>query len=298
MHKTKRTAWRGDIIMLIVTLFWGASYLFIKLGLDDIEAYNLIALRFGIAFVLAGLIFYKKMMKTTWLMLKHGALLGVLLFAALAVVTVGMQSTSASNAGFLFSLAVVFVPLLLALLYKQKLARNVTIGVGLSFVGICLMTMINGFAIHIGDLLIIAGALLYAIYILVTDRVATQTDALALGIWQLGYTAVFATICAFLFETPHLPHTPTAWWAVLALGILCSACGFIGQTVAQQYTTPTRTGLIFSLEPVFTISFTFIFFHEVLTLQGYIGACFMLAGVIISKLDIRLFKAVSRLEHS
>lgn len=298
MRKTKGGTWRGDMIMLVVTLFWGASYLFIKLGLDDIEAYNLIALRFGIAFILAGLIFYKRMLKTTRLMLKHGAILGVLLFAALAVVTVGVQSTSASNAGFLFSLAVVFVPLLLAVLYKQKLARNVTIGVALSFIGICCMTMTHGFDIQRGDLLIMIGALLYAIYILVTDRVAMQTDALALGIWQLGYTAVFAIICSYILETPHLPHTPTAWWSVLALGILCSACGFIGQTVAQQYTTPTRTGLIFSLEPVFTISFTFIFFHEVLTLQGYVGACFMLAGVVISKLDIRLLKTVSQIEHT
>lgn len=281
--------------MVVVTLFWGASYLFIKMGLGSIEPYNLQALRFGIAFVLAGLIFYKRMMKTTWLMIKHAALLGTLLFASLVVVTIGMQSTSASNAGFLFSLAVVFVPLLLAFLYKKRPERHVLVGVALSFVGICLMTMTQGFGMSSGDLFIIVGAFFYAVYILVTDRVATQSDAVALGIWQLAFTALWGLGLSLLFETPTLPETPTAWVAVLGLGILCSACGFIGQTVAQQYTTPIRTGLIFSLEPVFTIAFSYVFLHEVLTTQGYVGAAFMLVGVIIAKLDLRLFRAV---EHA
>ncbi|MFD2870141.1 DMT family transporter [Kurthia populi] len=300
MHETKeRTStlqMRGDLIMVVVTLFWGASYLFIKMGLGSIEPSNLLALRFGIAFILAAVVFYKRMRKTTWLMLKHAFLLGTLLFASLIVVTIGVKSTSASNAGFLFSLAVVFVPLLLALFYKKRPERHVLFGVVLSFIGICLMTMTHGFGIRMGDLFIIIGALLYALYILVTDRVATQSDALALGIWQLAFTALWGLVIAFLFETPKLPETSTAWVAVLALGILCSACGFIGQTVAQQYTTPLRTGLIFSLEPVFTIAFSFIFLHEVLTMQGYIGAAFMLIGVMTAKLDLRLFRAVERVE--
>lgn len=300
MHETKernaKLQMRGDLIMVIVTLFWGASYLFIKMGLGSIEPSNLIALRFGIAFILAAFIFYKRMLKTTWLMIKHAFILGSLLFAALLVVTIGVKSTSASNAGFLFSLAVVFVPLLLALFYKKRPERHVVIGVVLSFVGICFMTMTNGIGIHTGDLLIIVGALLYALYILVTDRVATQSDALALGIWQLAFTALWGLGISFMFETPKLPETSTAWIAVLALGILCSACGFIGQTVAQQYTTPLRTGLIFSLEPVFTIVFSYVFLHEILTTQGYIGAAFMLVGVVIAKLDLRLFHAVKRAE--
>lgn len=300
MHESKigtsNLQLRGNLIMLVVTLFWGASYLFIKIGLTDMGAYNLIALRFGIAFLLASLVFYKRMRKTTWLLLKHSALLGIILFAALAVVTIGVQSTSASNAGFLFSLAVVFVPLLVALIYKKRLQRHVLIGVFLSFVGICLMTMTHGFGIHMGDLLIILGALLYAIYILVTDRVASKGDALVLGIWQLGYTAVFATVFSFLFETPQLPQTTSSWLAILALGILCSACGFIGQTIAQQYTTPIRTGLIFSLEPVFTVLFSLLFLHEVLSTQAYVGASFMLFGVVISKLDFRQFHLMKRLD--
>ena len=50
-------------MMLIVTILWGTSYLFMKMGLDSLQVFNLIALRFGIAFILAGAVFYKRLIR-------------------------------------------------------------------------------------------------------------------------------------------------------------------------------------------------------------------------------------------
>ena len=52
---------KANLLMLIVTIFWGASYTFMMLGLESLEPYNIVALRCTIAFIVAGLIFYKKM---------------------------------------------------------------------------------------------------------------------------------------------------------------------------------------------------------------------------------------------
>lgn len=87
-----------------------------------------------------------------------------------------------------------------------------------------------------------------------------------------------------LFETPALPSTLPGWTAILALGILCSACGFILQPIAQKYTSPTRTGLIFSLEPVFAAMFGYWFAAEKLSMQGYAGAALVLLGIVASEL--------------
>ena len=51
---------KADFMMIMVTMFWGSSYLFMKMGLHSIQEFNLIALRFGIAFLLAVLVFYKR----------------------------------------------------------------------------------------------------------------------------------------------------------------------------------------------------------------------------------------------
>lgn len=276
---------KAEFTMLMITMFWGSSYLFMKMGLESIQGFNLIALRFGIAFILAGMVFYKRFMHLDFHMIKYGFILGTILFSAISVVTIGVISTSVSNAGFLFSLTVVFVPLLLAIFFRKKTEKRIVVGAGFSIAGIALLTLNNHFMIRSGDFLIILGALFYAIYIIVTDKLTKNVDSITLGVLQLGFTGAWGLLFSLFFEEPHLPNTTESWVSILALGILCSAIGFIGQTAAQKYTTPTHTGLIFSLEPVFATLFAFIFVGEVLPAKGYLGAILVLIGILSAEID-------------
>lgn len=278
---------KGDILMLAVTMIWGSSYIFMKMGLNTIEGFNLVGLRFGIAFIIAGIIFYKRLLHIDFKTIKYGFVLGTIIFAAISTVTIGVKFTSVSNAGFLFSLTVIFVPLIVALYNRKRPETKIIVGVILSIVGIAFLTLNNNFEVGYGDILIILGALFYAFDIIVTDKWTKDVDSLSLGILQLGFTGAWGMLFSFLFEQPHIPSTTEAWIAILALSILCSAIGFIGQTIAQQYTTPTHTGLIFSLEPVFAAIFAFIFIGEVLTAKGYIGAVLVLIGVLTAKIEFR-----------
>ncbi|MBS4210468.1 DMT family transporter [Bacillus sp. FJAT-50079] len=281
---------KANFTMIVVTMFWGASYLFTKVGLDSIQGFNLVALRFCIAFIIAGALFYKRLLHIDFQLVKRGFILGTILFLAISVVTIGVQSTSVSNAGFLFSLAVVFVPLLLAIFFRKKTDRRTVLGIGFAIVGIALLTLNHhGLKISLGDLLIIFGALFYAIYIIVTDKLTKNVDSITLGILQLGFTGAWGLLLSLLFEETHLPNTTESWLSILALSILCSAFGFIGQTVAQKYTTPTHTGLIFSLEPVFAALFAFIFLGELLPVKGYLGASLVLMGILATKIDFNKF---------
>lgn len=281
---------KGDLIMLLVTMLWGSSYLFMKMGLHTMAGFNIVGLRFFIAFLVAAAVFYKRFKHVNLQTLKYGFLLGFIIFATMASVTIGVEFTSVSNAGFLFSLAVVFVPLLVAILFKEMPNVKIIVGVLLAVTGIALLTLNSGLQINNGDLLVILGALLYAIYILVTDNAIKKVDAMNLGISQLGFAGTFGLLFSLLFEeSTHLPNTSEGWIAILALSIFCSAIGFIGQAIAQQYTTPIRTGLIFSLEPVFAALFALIFIGEVLSIKGYIGAGLVLFGVLSTKIDFSLF---------
>lgn len=85
-----------------------------------------------------------------------------------------------------------------------------------------------------------------------------------------------------LFETPTLPAAPSQWMAVLGLALICSAFGFVAQPMAQKYTTPEHTGLLFSLEPLFSALFAFLFLQETLSAKGYFGAALMMAGVLVA----------------
>ncbi|MFQ9108903.1 MAG: DMT family transporter [Coprococcus sp.] len=150
----------------------------------------------------------------------------------------------------------------------------------LTMTGICLLTLQQSLVFHSGDILCLAGAAVYAVQILLTDKFAQEEDGMLLGIWQLGFAALYGVICTFMFETPTLPSSGFQWIAILGLAFVCSAFGFVMQPMAQKYTTPEHTGLLFALEPVFSAVFSYIFLHETLSGKGYMGAMLVMAGVV------------------
>lgn len=287
MQQANKMQIKADIMMLIVTICWGSSYLFMKIGLDTIEGFTLIFLRFIIAFLFAGLVFYKRILRVNKQTVLYAAILGSVLFFAFAFLAVGIKTTTASNAGFLVSLAVVFVPVISGLYTRQKPDTHLVIGVLTAFIGIGLLTVSDSFQLSLGDLLCIVCALLYSFHIILTGKLTKEVDSIALGVLQLGFCAAWGFLFSFLFEKPQLPHTTEAWIAVLALSIVCSALGFIIQTIAQQYTSPTHTGLIFSLEPIFSALFAFIFIGETLTTRGYIGASLVILGILFAEINFK-----------
>ncbi|MDP9698261.1 drug/metabolite transporter (DMT)-like permease [Paenibacillus intestini] len=287
---------RADVQMLLATVIWGSSYLFMKSGLASMQELNLIALRFGIAFVAAGILFHRRLRSVDRGTLLAGVVLGTALFAAFVFITYGVQRTTASQAGFLISLAVIFVPILTTVLRRRLPDKRLSVSIVVAVAGLGLLTLQHEMSLHLGDLLCIIAALVYAIYILLAGKYTPRHDPLTLGIVQLGVAALLGTVATFLFETPQLPDTPESWASILGLGVLCSGLGYILQTFAQRHASPTRTSLIFSLEPLFAAAFAFIFQGESLTLQGYCGAALMLAGVLITeiKLPLHLFRRRKR----
>lgn len=280
---------KADLIIALITMAWGSSYLFMKMGLDSIDVFNLVALRFGIAFLLTAPIFYKKLCNIDKKTLLYGTILGLALFCVLSTLMFGLKTTSASSAGFLAGTTVVFVPLLQIIIHRKRPTLPITAGVVLTIVGIALLTIDSTFQLDTKSLLCVLAAFIYAGQILLTSHFSKMVDPLALGVLQLEFAGIFGLLFSFIFEQPRLPNNSVEWIAVLSLSVICSAFGFVLQPVAQKYTTPERTGILFSLEPVFSAIFGFVFFDEILKIQGYFGAILVLAGIIISGIDKKVF---------
>ena len=278
------TQGKADFMIALVAVAWGSSYVMMKVGLDGIPAFSLTALRFGIAFVCIAAVFAKELKYTTFRIIKRSSILGAFLFGIFAFLLHGMETTTASNAGFLISTAVVLVPLFHALLTRTFPGKRIVIGVSITITGIAFLSLQESLSFHSGDLLCLAGALMYTCQILCNDKFTKDDNPLLLGIWQLAFAAIFSLICSLVFETPTLPSTGAQWGAVLGLAIICSAFGFVMQTVAQAHTTPEHAALLFSLEPVSSTAFAFVFLQEVLNLQGMIGAVLVLCGVLFASM--------------
>ncbi len=288
----QRTA---DLTMVCIAMAWGTSYLFMKLGLGVLPPFTVLALRFCIAFLIVASIFFKQL-NHTWRTIGNGALLGVLTYGMCALLILGLKTTTASNAGFLTSTAVVMVPIFHAFLVKKLPDISVIVGTILTTVGISCLTLQQSLVFHSGDILCFIGAVIYAIYIILTDKLSKQDDGLLLGIWQIGFAGLYSSVSALIFETPSLPSSTIGWVAVLGLAVLGSAFAFVAQPVAQKYTTPEHTGVLFSLEPVFAALFAFIFLHETMSGRGYLGVILVMAGVFTVSLTAKSRKQKNLVE--
>jgi drug/metabolite transporter (DMT)-like permease len=278
---------QANWILASVSMGWGMSYIFMKLCVDIIPALTIVALRFGIAFILMMWIFQKKVFRTDARTLKYSAFVGLLLWGVFITLLYGMKHTTASSAGFLISTTVILVPIIQTFLTRKPPSKQIGVAVIIVTFGLALLTVGEDFGIGYGSFSCLAAAVLYAIHIIATNHFVRKVDTLQLGIYQLGFAALFAAIGTFTLETPVFPQTLIHWGAILGLAIICSAYGFVMQSIVQKYTTPESTGFLFSLEPIFAAIFAFIFLQENMGLHGYMGAVIILLGVFTATASFR-----------
>lgn len=273
---------RAELLMLFVTFCWGSSYLFMKEGLDSIGPFTLVAYRFGIAFLAAALLLGRAWKKVTLPMVKAGFLAGVIVFAAFSMLVIGLESTTTSNAGFITSLLVVFIPFVERFVYHRPIRQGILGTSLLSVAGIGFLTLNGGLQLNPGDILCLLGAALNALQVCYASRLLVWMDPLLLSVLQFGFTSLMGLGAAWVLEVPGLPAGGMGWFSVLYLGLICSAFGFIAQLIAQKYTSAERIGILFCLEPVFAAMIGVIYLHEPFGWNGFLGAVLVLTGVILS----------------
>ncbi|MFE6140056.1 DMT family transporter [Bacillus sp. NPDC057893] len=278
---------QANLLMATVSIGWGTSYIFMKLLADIASPFTVVSLRFGIAFLIMIIIFNKKLISVNTKLLSYSAIVGLLLCGIFISLMYGMKTTSASSAGFLTSTTVILVPVLQTLITRKLPRKEVIYGVITVSIGLALLTIKEDFTFAFGSILCLLAALLYGIHIVITNYFVQKVDAFQLGIFQIGFAFLFALLGNFIFEMPVLPSGVIGWSAILGLAIICSAYGFVMQPIAQKYTTPESTGFLFSLEPVFSAIFAFIFLNENMGRQGYLGALLILAGVLIANTSFK-----------
>ncbi|WP_332651293.1 DMT family transporter [Lysinibacillus sp. 54212] len=276
---------KANILMVIVTMFWGLSYTFMVMGLEALETYNIVLFRCAMAFIVASLIFYKKMKNVQTKTLLYSAIQGFLLFIVFSLSLFGLETTSVSNAGFILSLTVVLVPIFISIMDRKLPSRAVTFAVISTMVGISILTIKESLSFQPGDLLVAIAAVAYSIYLILNSTFTKSVESISYGVFQLGFAAIFAFVLCLMFETPSFPTTSNGWLAIIGLGLICTAFCFIAQTVAQQYTTPTHTGLIFSIEPIFAAIFAMIFLGEAITARLVLGGGFILLGNLVAQIE-------------
>jgi len=95
---------------------------------------------------------------------------------------------------------------------------------------------------------------------------------------------VIAVPAALLVEAPAWPIGNAVWFAAAFTGVLATCVALGVQTVAQVFTTPTHTALIFATEPVFAALFGVLLAGEWLSDRAWLGCGLIVAGMVVAEL--------------
>ena len=278
---------RANIVLAFVGASWGLNYVCMQISMNEMDGSWMVAMRFAIAFVAIGLVFLKRLKKTDLEVIKASAVVGLFDAGMFVTLIQGLKFTTVTNAGFLCATSVVIVPILHAIIRRKLPDGRVFLCCLIAIAGIACMTLKESLTISVYDLWCLACAFSYACFVIVTSHYTKTCDGLQLGIFQLGFTAVYLIVFAAFTGPFSLPTSGRCWFAFLLMTIFCTAICYVLQTVAQKYTTPELASLMFCTEPVSSAFFGFIFFGEMVGLQGYFGAALILLAVILSTVKFK-----------
>ncbi len=286
---------KADIALLLITVGWGASFLITKSSLSELSTFNFLAIRFSVAFILSLIIFFKQIINIDKKTFKHGIVLGIVVYATYALQTIGLNYTTASKSAFITGFNVILVPIFSTILTKKVPDKKVFFSVFIAFIGLGLLTLNkNVSGINIGDIYTFICAIMCAIHILLIGKYTKECESISLAVIQIGVCAVLSLTTSLAFENPIVPTSYSIWINILILSVVCTLGAFIVQSVAQKFTSPTHTALIFTAEPVFAAIFGYIILGEMLSIQGLIGAILILIGMIITEIDFKVvFKEIA-----
>ena len=268
--------------LVLVTAVWGITFVQIKDALALYPLFAFLAVRFLIAVAVLAVPAARRMRSLGRDGLVAGAALGGLLASGYALQTAGLHRTTVSAAGFVTGMYVILTPVFAHVLFRLHIARAVWLGVALSVTGLAMLSGVSAGS-TVGDLLVLAGAALYALQIALMERYAPRYDPLAFTTAEMAVAFVGFTVVAIAAGQVEAPHGWTVWGALLVTGVFASAFAFLVQAWAQQRTSAAQTALIFSLEPVWAGIFGFALAGDRLGAIGWVGCAVILAGIVVSE---------------
>lgn len=280
---------QAELLLAAVVIIRATAYLFSKVALQTLEPFNLLAIRFLLAFALLYFITKGRMRNLPLKTVGRGAILGGTFFLTMGCEMLGLLTTDSSVTSFLENSAVVIVPLMQAVLLRRLPKSTVIISGLITMAGIGFLTLqgTGEFQFTMGQIFCMGAAFFYAVAIILTDRFSHEDDPLVLGVLQVGFIGLFSLAASLLLESPQIPTEAGTWGAIAVLAVICTGFGFTLQPVAQKGTTAERAGLFCALNPLTATVLGVVFLHENFGLQSILGGVLVLSGIFLSKLADR-----------
>ena len=283
---------KADITLFFIAIIWGSAFVAQRVAgqVGSVYIFN------GVRYLLAGLVvlpFALRVLRanrqaesqtsisrdqTKWMLIA-----GFFLFMGSALQQAGMQYTTAGNAGFITSLYVVLIPLILFFFWGEKPHWLFILAVIMAMAGAFLLSTGGKLdQIQFGDLLEFIGALFWAVHVVILGKYAHNFESMSFSVGQLLVCGLL-NLGVGIFIEPMPVFNSNFLFAIGYTAFLSLGLCYTLQIWAQKHTPPADAALIIGLESVFAVLSGWLLLDERLAGIQIIGCVMIFAAVILSQ---------------
>ncbi len=245
----------SEIVFFVIVAIWGITFVVSKDALQVVGplTYNTSRMVLGgiTLAILAGSHWKQVNRSYIW----PAIVTGTVVFLSYTAQSYGQQFTTASKAGFLTGTNLIYIPIFSAILLKRFPSRFALLGVAIAFVGLSLLSVqgsLTELQFGQGDIAVALGGIGWALYFIVLAHYSPKFNVLVFGALHVFVASLMSGITWLWLEPATIPLTSFPFWVgVISTGFLILGLGTSIQTWVMRWASPTRVGVIATLEPLF-----------------------------------------------
>ena len=274
----------ADLGLLYCAVFWGASFVTMKILVGVYPACWLLFLRFAAGSAMLYVFFRKRIHKSFMHELKGGVIIGALLFVAIGSQTVGLNYIGGGRSAFITAIYVLMIPLMLWAINRDFPGWVKLFAAGLCVAGMYMLTGGESGDV-VGDALTVVCAVMFAVQVIAISRYTRNSDPITLSFVEFLSLAVMALVSSIIFESRASLLDMGSIYELLFTIVFATFGSYAMQVCAQKYAEPSHAAIIMSLESVFGLLFSMAFLGEILTFRAGVGCALIFVSVLISELE-------------
>ncbi len=282
---------KNGFLLFLTAFIWGTAFVAQSVGMDHLGPFGFNGIRSligGAALLpciwILGRTDREHRKKEDWKTLTAGGIsCGLALFAASSLQQIGIQYTTAGKAGFITAFYIVLVPVA-GIFLGKKTGWKVWTAVAMALAGLYFLCITESFRIGKGDVFVFAGAVIFAVHILVIDYFAPRTDGVKMSCIQFFVAGILSLFPMAATETTTLEGVWLSMGPLLYAGVLSCGVAYTLQIIGQKNMNPTIASLILSLESCISVLAGWVILGERLSIREGAGCALMFGAIILAQL--------------
>jgi drug/metabolite transporter (DMT)-like permease len=278
---------RAIVLTIIAGILWGTSFPAIKIGLNYVDAYMFVFLRFLLAsIIMFSVVLIKNVHGFEFERRKVIWFLGIANGIAYLLQYVGMNSTSASKSSLLVNLSAIWVAVLSSLILKERLGAKRASGILFGILGVMLITTNLDFktlgqGAIIGDSLVLLSGVVWAFFTVYNKRLLSNVEDIIQPITWILFVTLLPLIPSLYFSTSSPLQLPVeAWLAIAYTAVFCWVIPYYLWSEALKSISPVSSTIILLTEVIVALAISTITLHDTFTLISGIGALSIIVAII------------------